>query len=119
MKKNKILTIAVFILAISGLVLSFIPFYQLWGAALGGAGLLLSVFVLKWIREQNMPEKWIKKAIRYGMYAVLFGFVVAGGCKLHSYLFYVKPLQDEIQPIKEDINTEIQKTKANQEKESP
>jgi membrane-bound ClpP family serine protease len=118
MKKNKILTIVAFILTLTGFVFSLIPFYQLWGAFIGGMGLILAIFVLKWIREQNMSENKIKKAVRYGIYALIFGLFVAGGCNLHSYLCYVNPLKKEVEPIKEKINDEIQQTKKSLKKKS-
>jgi len=112
MKKNKILAIVALIITSVGLVFSLLPFFQMWGALIGGAGLVLAVFVLKWIREQNMPERGIKRAVRYGIYSLLFGLFFAGGCSLHSYFCYVNPLREEVNPIKEKINQEIKKTKS-------
>ena len=65
MVKIKIVAIAALTLGVLAFVLSLLPFVQFLGAWLGLFALILSFFALKWYREQNLPEKRVKKALNH------------------------------------------------------
>ena len=109
MKIIKIIAIVALVLGVLAFLLSLLPLVQFLGAWLGLIALILSLFALKWYREQNLPEQRVKKALKYSILALIFGFLIAGGCSLHSTLFYVNPLKKELAPIKKAINLNVDK----------
>ena len=97
----------VIILSGMALFLSLFPFFQTLGGYLAIPTLVFAWFVLKWIREQNTEEQKAKRAVRRSAWALFFGIIVAGGCKLHSSWYYVEPLQETAAKVRAEINKQI------------
>lgn len=99
-------------LSLIALILSLVPLAQFRGGILAVFTIIFALFVLKWAREQNIDDKPAKKSIRWSIYALIFGLVVAGSCKMHSNCAYIEPFRESVKPLKQTINKEISEKQA-------
>ena len=89
------------------LILSFMPFLQYIGGVFGLIGVGLSLFGIKWARENRLQDRPQIRAFRRALIAVFMGMIVTSIVRFNSSFQFVSDLEDEMNAVRKTLGLEL------------